>query len=104
MQWGSFLAYFFDFWKFPNYPISQLPNYLKKKLSEKKLFSLLSPASWLNPEPSTMIRTLDILKTRKVAISGWKTLESLRNRYPRLVELKKVGDAFERKSVDTSNF
>ena len=85
---------------FGNYPIIQLANYLTKKLSEKKLFLLLSPTSWLNPEPSTMIRTLDILKTRKVA----KTLESLRNRYPRLVELKNVGDAFERKSVDRSNF
>ena len=66
MQWGSF----FDFWKLPNYPISQLTNYLTKQLSEKKLFLLLSSTFWLNPEPSTMIRTLDILKTRKVAKSG----------------------------------
>ena len=72
MQWGSFSVNIclFDFWKLPNYPISQLANYLTKKLSEKKLFLLLSPTSWLNPEPSTMIRTLDILKTRKVAKSG----------------------------------
>ena len=72
MQWGSFLAKFFsfEFWKLNNYPISQLANYLTKKLSDKKLFLLLSPTSWLNPEPSTMIRTLDILKTRKVAKSG----------------------------------
>ena len=41
-----------------------------RKLSEQKLFLLLSSTSWLNPEPSTMIRTLDILKTRKVAKSG----------------------------------
>ena len=72
MQWGAFSAkkLFFDFWKLSNYPISQLTNYLTKKLSEKKLFLLLSSTSWLNPEPSTMIRTLDILKTRKVAKSG----------------------------------
>ena len=72
MQWGSFLAkyFFFDFWKLPNYPISQLAKYLTKKLSVKKLFLLLSPTSWLNPKRSTMIRTLDILKTRKVAESG----------------------------------
>ena len=57
MQWGSFTA-------------KKLANYLTKKLSEKKLFLLLSPTSWLNPEPSTMIKTLDILKTRKVAQSG----------------------------------
>ena len=69
MQWGSFSAkyFFFDFWKLPNYPISQLANYLTKKLSEENLFLLLLPTSGLNPERSTMIRTLDILKTRKVA-------------------------------------
>ena len=61
-----FKPIFFDFWKLPNYPISQLANYLTKKLLEKKLFLLLSPTSWLNPEPSTMIRTLDILITRNV--------------------------------------
>ena len=62
--------FFFDFWKLPNYPISQLANYLTKKLSEEKLFLLVSPTSGLNPERYTMIRTLDILKTRKVAKSG----------------------------------
>ena len=46
-----------------------------------------------------------------MAKSGWKwhffiskSLEKLRSRDPRLVELKNVGDAFERDSFGISNF
>ena len=32
-----FSQFFFDFWKLPNYPISQLANYLTKKVVREKV-------------------------------------------------------------------
>ena len=43
MQWGSFSAKnIFDFWKLPNYLISQLTNYLTKKVVREKVVPLTS--------------------------------------------------------------